>query len=637
MAPSRLRRAATFTSTLAMVGAGLAVASAPAQAAPSFAPCAPAYPLTKVDNGSTVSNLQKGQSVTGLTSVDSGDPVEFTGTYVGTIDNGIADGMDMLVFDLKGPRLTNADGSVAAGNWAGISGSPIYDDATGDLVGSVSYGFTAALSPRAGVTPATYLYDLAAPGYAPSARVRSTVTASAKEAAAIQRASDRPGALGVGHVLEPAKQVSGVNASVANRAAKKSRLLQKSPALAGGLRAGGGGGGSDVDYPIVPGGSIAVTSGTGTVTTGQVGTVTAVCGDQVYAFGHPSGFTGASTATFNGAQTVMVQEDGIVSPSFKVANIGRVKGVINQDRVQGVVGTLGQAPTGLAQVTSTSTAPRLGTPKTSRTSVSDQTALPYTVATQVASDALTTLNQNSEGDALMTWTIAYTRSKSAGVKTFKRTQHYSTTSDFPDRVSFDVASDVESLLDNGFEKVTVSAVDISSTFQPTYRAVKPARAQQVTQGKWRWIGRKGITAKRGTTVVVRLRLGAADADSTARPSFTRSMKYRVSKSARGTGKIVFGGQETLGEDDFEDLFFGDEALLEELLGGGSDDSEDDDRPARPKNLTQLLEVMASTPRQDDALGTFSYKNGGGKLQTERTVRAPSVVSGSLKVRVRFRG
>lgn len=632
MASRRLRTAATITSTFALIGAGLTVASAPAQADAGFASCAPAYPLTKVDGGSTVSNLTPGQSVTGLTSVDSGDPVEFTGTYVGTIDNGIADGLDMLVFDLEGPRITKADGSVAAGTWSGISGSPVYDDATGDLVGSVSYGFTSALSPRAGITPATYLYDLSAPGYSASSTARPTVRASRTEAAAIERASERPGALGVGHVLEPAKQVSGVKASVANKIADKSPLLRKSPAFSGDYRAGGGGGGSDVDYPIVPGGSVAMTASTGTITTALVGTVTAVCGDQVYAFGHPGNFTGASTATFNGAQTVMIQEDGVLSPSFKVANIGRVKGVLTQDRLQGIVGTLGKTPINVAQVTTTSTAPRLSAPKTSRTSVSDQAALPYTVASQVASDAMTTLNQYSSGDALMSWTITYTRSRSAGVKTFKRTQRYSTTSYLPDLVSFDVASDVESLLTNGFEKVKISAVNVSSSFQPTYQAVKPARAQYYSKGQWRSIGRNGITVKRGSIVSLRLQLIAADPDSTAKPTFTPSARFRVSKTARGTGKIVFSSQELSNDEEEEDFDFSDEALLEALLGGGSSSS----IFFRPTNLDELLFLLGSQPRQDDISGVFSYKNKNGKLESERSVRGAHVVTGSLRVRLTFR-
>lgn len=631
MASRRQRIAATVTSTVAMIGAGLAVVSAPAQAdpAPGFDACAPAYPLTKVVDGATTSNLEPGQKVTGLTSVGSGAPVEFTGTYVGTIDNGIGDGYDMLVFDLKGPRITGDDGKVAAGTWAGISGSPVYDDATGDLVGSVSYGFTNALSPRAGITPATYLYDLSAPkSPAKAVAAPTTVKATRAESAAIAKASDLPGALGTGHVIQPAKQVSGVNASIANTIAGKSRLLQKSPALAGGFRAGTGGGGSDVDYPIVPGGSIAMTASTGTVTNGMVGTVTAVCGDQVFAFGHPGNFTGTSTATFNGAQTVMIQEDGIASPSFKVANIGRVKGSITQDRLQGIVGTLGKAPATVATVTSTSTGPRLKAPKRSSTSVSQQAALPFTVGAQVASDAVTVLNQYSEGDALMTWKITYKRARSAGLKTFTRTQRYSTKGDFPEAVSFDAASDVEALLSNKFEKVTITAVNVSTAYQPTYRAVATQRVQYRAKGAWRYVTGRGVSVKPGATITVRVRLGAADADSTAPTTFTSPIRFRTSKSARGTGRFEFTGQAVTAED-FEDIDFAD---LAELLSG----EEGEDEAPSPRSLDQLLALLASQPRQDALVGTFSYKYRYGKLERERTVRAANVVTGTVKMKVRFR-
>jgi hypothetical protein len=632
MASRRRHAAASATATFALIAGAIAAVSTPAHAAPSLEACAPAYPLTQTVNGNVVSNLTPGQKVTGLTSVDSGAPVQFTGTYVGTLDNGIADGMDMLVFDLQGPRITKADGTVDAGNWSGISGSPVYDDATGALIGSVSYGFTSALSPRAGVTPATYIYDLSAPGYSASAQAPATVKASRTEAAAIARASSNPAPLGTGHVLQPAKQISGVNADVANRFAKKSRLLQsKSPALAGGFRAGNGGGGSDVDYPVVPGGSIAMTSSTGTITTGLIGTVTAVCGNQVFAFGHPGNFTGASTATFNGAQTVTIQEDGIMSPSFKVANIGRVKGVINQDRLQGIVGTLGQVPTTAATVTTTTTAPRLAAPRTSSTLVSEQQALPFTVASQVATDALTALNQYSTGEATMSWTISYTRAGSRGVKTFKRVQRYSAAADFPDAVAYDAASDVETLLTNGFEKVTISQVAIASSLQPAYRAVKPARAQFYSKGKWRWVARGGIKAKRGSTIPVRLRVIAADADSTARPAFTSQTKLKISKNARGTGKLVFDGQAFSSFDD--DDVFADEDALAELFG---EETDPDDEPAEPRNLTELVAMLAAQPRQDDIVGTLSYKTKRGKIETQRTVRGPSVAKGSLKVRLTFK-
>jgi hypothetical protein len=635
MAPRRRHLAASATSVIALITAGIAAVSVPAQAAPGDDPCPDAYPLTRVSGGSTVSNLTVGQTVTGLTSVDSSGTVEFTGTYVGTIDNGIADGMDMLVFDLEGPRITNPDGSVDAGSWSGISGSPVYDDATGALVGSVSYGFTSTSSPRAGITPAQYIYDLSAPGYSAATSAPATVKATRSEAAAIERASSRPGSLGTGRMLEPAKQISGVDAGLANKLAKKSPTLQKkSPHLSGGFRAGSGGGGSDVDYPIVPGGSIALTSSTGTVTTGLVGTVTAVCGAKVYALGHPAAFTGQSTMTFNGAQTVAIQEDGIASPSFKIANIGRVKGVVNQDRLQGVVGTLGQAPNA-ATVTSSTTAPRLAAPKQSSTSVSEQPALPLIVASQISSDVVTALNQYSSGDALMTWTITYTRSGSRGVKTFKRTQHYSTAADFPTQVSFDAASDVEALLSNRFEKVTISSVAISTALQPKHREVRPSRAQYYTKGKWRWVGRSGIKARPGSTIPVRLRVKAAGSDSSGPTTFTSQTKFKVSKNARGTGRLVFEGQAF--SYDEEGLLFGDEDLLAALLQqGGGGGGKDDEKYEAPSNLDELLEVISSQPRQDNVVGSLTYKTKRGKVEQRRTVRGPSVVSGSLKVRLPIR-
>lgn len=620
MSSRRLRIIASATTTIALVGAAFVALSSPVQAAPTFDACAAPLPLaslTPADAGV--------RTVTGLTSVDSGPPVEFTGTYLGTLDNGIGDGLDMLVFDLEGPRITNPDGSVAAGSWSGISGSPVYDDLTGALVGSVSYGFTSALSARAGVTPASYIYDLASYSSSAKAAPDATIKASKSEASAIAKASSNPGPLGTGYPLQPAKQVSGVNATLANKIAKKSPLLQKKKSsLSGGFRAGGAGGGSAADYPIVPGGSIAMTSSTGTVTTGLVGTVTAVCGDKVYAFGHPAEFSGDSTQTFNGAQTVAIQEDGIMAPSFKIANIGRVKGTITQDRLQGVVGTLGLTAS-TATVSSSVTSPRLSGPRTSSTSVSQQASIPYVVASQLASDAVAVLNQYSSGDALMTWTIKYTRSGSAGVKTFKRSQRYSATQSFPDQVSYDAASDVEALLTNGFEKVTIASVSISSAMQPSYRAVKPTRVQYRQGGKWKYAGRNGIKAKPGSTTRVRLRVAAADPDSKAKTTFTSQTRFKVSKTARGKGRAVFTGQAFNYDDE---LVFG-ELLLSDLLGEGEDELEG------PSSLNELLFFMSFAPRQDDVVSVLSYKNKRGKVATARTVRGPSVVDGKISVRFTF--
>ena len=612
MASRRHRIAATVTSTVAMIGAGLAAVSVPAQAAPSFDACAPAYPLTKTQNGATTSNLTPGQTVTGLTTVDSGAPVQFTGTYVGTIDNGIGDGLDMLVFDLKGPRITGDDGKVAAGNWAGISGSPIYDDATGDLVGSVRTASPTRCRRAQRHPRDVHVRPVGSRLLGLGRRRPETVTATQAESAAIAGPATCPAPSAPGTSCSPPSRSAASCASLANKIAGKSRLLQKSPSLSGGFRAGAGGGGSDVDYPIVPGGSIAMTRLDRHVTTGMVGTVTAVCGDQVYAFGHPGNFTGTSTATFNGAQTVMIQEDGIASPSFKVANIGRVKGVITQDRLQGIVGTLGRPPPGRpGHLDVHRSASRR--PKTSSTSVSQQDALPYTVG--AAGRRRRGLRSSTSTPRARRFDAGRSATRGRARPASRRSPARSVTprSRLPRgrlvrrRQRRRVAADQRLR-----EGRRARRVDVSAAYQPTYRAAAPQRVQQRAKGKWRYVGRRGVSAKPGSTVTIRLRLGAADADSTAPTTFTRAIHLKTSKSARGTGRVELTGQ-AASTDDFEDIDFAD---LAELLSG---EGEEEDRTA-PRSLDQPLALLESQPRQDAVVGTFSYKNRYGKIERERTVR-----------------
>lgn len=608
MSPRPLRTFASATSTLALVAAGIAATTSPVQAAVGDL-CPAAVDTT---------TLTPGQPVTGLTTVRGTTPEEFHGTYVGTIEDGIGPGLDLPVFDMEGSRITDAGGKVDAGIWAGMSGSPVYDDASGNLIGAVSYGFSTSPSRRAGVTPATYMYNLSNPKYNTLSAARTTVKASSREAAAIAKESDDPSALGAGYLLKPNKQVSGVSAKRANATAAKSRLLKKkAPSKSGGFRAGGSGNGSDIDYPIQPGGNIATTFSTGDVTTAAVGTVTAVCGNQVFAFGHPDEFTGKSSETFNGASAVDVQED--ILGSYKLANVGKVKGVINQDRLSGILGTLGQAPTTADVVTH---ATGLGDTRDATTSVSVPEALPYVVATQVSNDAIALLDQYSSGDALMTWTINYTRSI-RGVDTpqvFKRTQRFSTTSEFPDQVSFEVASDVETILSNGFEDVTITSVAVNTEYKPDYRAYKISGIQYYSGGVWKNSSSSGkIPAKRGATIKLRVKL-AADRGSKVAPA-TIETSWKTSSSKKKSGAFTFYGQSYSYYEDEDEEFFDEEDFEDEI-------------PIR--NLNQLLALMKSSPRGDDVLARYRYNTNAGKNIKFKNVRAPGLVSGTRTVRLSYK-
>lgn len=611
--PSRpLRILASATSTLALVAAGIAATASAAPAAVGDDPCPLPYNVGDLVPGVT--------TVTGLTTVKGTTPEEFHGTYVGTIENGIAPGLDLPVFDMEGSRITHSDGTVDAGIWAGMSGSPVYDDATGKLVGAVSYSFSALASPRAGVTPAEYMYDLANPKYATLSAARTTVKATSQEASAIAEASDEPGALGVGHIVRPSKQVSGVAAARANEIAAKSPLLQQKASFkSGGFRAAGSALGADADYPIQVGGNIATTFSTGDVTTAAVGTVTAICGDKVFAFGHPDEFTGKSNETFNGASAVFVQEDGSVNSSYKISNVGAVKGVINQDRLAGIIGTLGQEPNNIQVVTH---ATGHGDTREASTDVAVPEALPYVVSAQVYNDAISVLNQYSSGDALMGWKIRYVRTID-GVETpqlFQRAQRYSTAHDFPEAVSYDAASDVEALLANGFEKVRITKVEVTSTYLPDYRAFKPVGAQYYTGGVWKNVySTSTIKAKPGATLKLRVKLAAANYATDVAPTTTEFL-VRTSTGARGTGSIrLFGQSYSEDEEDFEDEFGFDEE--EEFF--------------QPGSLDELLDYIKSTPRADNILRRYHRPRTYSSQDLYSNVRAPGIVSGSFGFKVSF--
>ncbi|MDR7085439.1 hypothetical protein J2X11_000278 [Aeromicrobium panaciterrae] len=597
---------ASLTAVSALVVGGLA-ATATASYSAIGDNCPDAY---------DTSTLAPGQPVTGLTTVEGTTPEEFHGVYLRTIQNGIGPGMDLPVFKMEDSRITKSDGSIDAGIWAGMSGSPVYDDATGDLIGAVSYGFSNSPSDIAGVTPATYMYDLKNPKY--NAATAAPAPASKSAIASLQSASEGEASLGQPRMLRPKKQVSGAPADIANKQAKRSPSLQsKSSYKKSGFVDAIGQSSAPVNYPIVVGGNLATTFSYGEVTTAAVGTVTAICAGKVIGFGHPDEFSGKSNETFHGASTVTIQPDAF--GSYKLANVGTVKGVINQDRLQGILGTIGQSHSPI-NVHSTSTG--LGDTKESTTKVSVPFALSYVVATQVAGDAIAVLNQYGAGESLMTWTITYTREGTPFPQTFERTQRYSTSQYFPEDVAYEAASDVEALLSNQFEKVKITDVEIESELSPDYRKYKIASAQYKSGATWKTVENGGvIKTKRGATVDLRLKL-KAPVDSDAAPE-NLDFAWKMSTRATKSGTLNLAGQSF---DDYYDEEFGEEFV----------DEEEGD-VYEPESLDELLDLLLTQPRQDDLTAYLRYRKlGGGVGESFREIRAPGIVSGNYTIRFAYK-
>lgn len=430
---------------------------------------------------SPISGLEDGERVTWLSTVKGTTPTEYTGEYVGKLENGLgydADGnpRDLLLVKLEGDVVDGGSGSLPAGVWAGASGSPVYD-ADGALIGAVSYGFSWLADNVAGVTPAAYMKTIGQlPGLkslGPTAQVQvSRMAGEAPPTAADGRATIRP--------LQAVRVTTGTTA--ANLDQTSARLAETvtgfKPLGMSGLAINGGVN-DGADYPIVAGGNIAVSYAHGAVTSASVGTVTAVCGDEVFAYGHPDSWNSKIAASIHGASAARIVPNG--GDSYKlVSAIGRVKGKLVDDRLAGVRGLLGDGHTTIP-VTTTS---RVGDHRsTAVTHVSEPMAIALATAAQLSTDATRMLDNISEGSAAVTWSIEYQR-EDGSRHTLTNADRYSDPVAFPDLVTWGVADDIAALQANPFEDVKVLSVKVATTFADGYRAARVSGVQVLRNGKW---------------------------------------------------------------------------------------------------------------------------------------------------------
>ncbi|MCH3959630.1 MAG: SpoIVB peptidase S55 domain protein [Selenomonas sp.] len=99
---------------------------------------------------------------------------------------------------------------------------------------------------------------------------------------------------------------------------------------------------TDYNAKLVPGSAVGVAVTYGDFAVGATGTVTAVDGKNILAFGHPFLHRGNVNYFMTDAKvvgTISGQSNGM-----KIANIGNIIGRISQDRATGIAGTLGTFP-----------------------------------------------------------------------------------------------------------------------------------------------------------------------------------------------------------------------------------------------------------------------------------------------------
>ncbi len=294
-------------------------------------------------------------------TVFAGDRVEdFRVNILGVVKNVMGPKRDLIVARLEGGPLGET------GVIAGMSGSPVY--VNDKLIGAVSYALGSfPKEPIAGITPIAEMIDAVDGGgprptragldvrwpptpdevYAAIGRLVDRVTAplsSAGPGGTPLSASSLGGLGGLGAIaagLRPigaAMVLGGFDPAVGTPLARAldARVEDHVPQ----------GAAAPVSAPLQPGDAIGVSLVHGDFDVGATGTVTAVDGAHVYAFGHP--FLELGPTAFPMTRATVLGILPSLDSSLKIATLGPVVGAITQDRATAIGGTLGPAPKELA-------------------------------------------------------------------------------------------------------------------------------------------------------------------------------------------------------------------------------------------------------------------------------------------------
>lgn len=503
------------TSVLALASLTL-VPSARADTTSPSADCPTAFPEAQV---------VKDQTVHGLTVSTGTTPESFTGTVLGVMKQGIDNDTDMIIMRLDSPAI-----EAAGGIWEGMSGSPVYDDTTGQLIGAVAYGLAGSASPIAGITPYADMDE-----YLP----QQPVQVSGRIATRIAKAADVTTSDASSLVpLATPLSVGGVSAARMRTAAAEGVKVHTGLATGRFGKSSGATGTGDVApaSTLVAGGNMAAMLVWGDVAEGGVGTVTSVCNGGIVGFGHPLDGTGDAKVALMSADAVYVQPD--LSAPFKVANLGEVAGTIAQDRTTGISGTLGDGPDAASF---SSTASYRGRTRQGISYAADPQFWADAVYGESGSNGDTVIAATIPGSAATSYTISGVASNGTPF-TISHDDHYLSGVNGDADIAGDVAWDLGDLLYSigGIDGVHLTSVTMSADYNDLRYGLHIAGVQQKVGGAWVGVSRKRpVLVRAGRTARLRIVLTTPGGDTSYEPT-----RLTAPKRA-GAGALTIVGGNTL--------------------------------------------------------------------------------------------
>ena len=618
LVPPPSSRARRLTAALAagVIGVGLLAAATPAQANGTHFFCPdntqPYIPVAEVEA------FTPGDTVTGLSVTSGTTPEEFSGTYIGYIDDGIGLGKDLLLFKLSSPVIDGTAGLKPAGIWAGMSGSPVSRD--GRLIGSVSYSLNADNLPIAGITPAEYMKSIGTTAVSTTANLKVTRTNLKVSSSGIKAA----GTTLVGSTLSQVKtvNVAGGAGEKLNAFTNRTFARTATSAKAGIMRSGrlmpAAAVSSDVNDPLVAGGTVAALYGSADLVSGAIGTVTAVCGDTVWAFGHPMSLNGKTSLYLANASTALIVPDGTGSVgSYKqVSKFGPPIGMITEDRQVGIRGTIGATKGyGIDVAVQNPAGTQVGS---YHGDLAYQSLSGAAIAYLVGQAAINQLDQYGSGTGEVTWTIDYRRADDS-TGSLTNSQVVADPGFFPDAIGTPAANDAAAIAGNEFEDVTITGVSVTVKLLSADSFSYKSSAVQVQAKSGSWSSLDGKRLKAGKTYSLRPQYTVKKNGRNAGKVSGTAVSVKLKSTARKSGTFAFNpvNQPT---ESCVSLPSG-ETVCEEFAGTSTDGVE---------SFDDLIAILDDEQSDSAVEGVLHYKLKKGSTTRSFEWTGPGVVTDSAE-------
>ncbi|HTW63963.1 MAG TPA: SpoIVB peptidase S55 domain-containing protein [Bryobacteraceae bacterium] len=377
------------------------------------------YPLREV---------RAGQHGIGKTVFQGNKIEDFQVDILGVLQN-VGPRQDIILAKLSGGPLTET------GVMQGMSGSPVYID--GRLVGAVALAFNFSKEPIAGIRP---IEEMLAVG--DNKPVPRTIASNSGDGSLASKLID---------IATPVSFTGFTSGTLAQFAPQLKKLgLEPRQGVASGGKLP-----SKLGAPasLRPGDMIAVELLSGDMSIGAEGTVTAVDGKSIYAFGHQFMSVGNTELPFARAEVLALLPN--LSSSFKISLPLEWMGTITEDRSTSIYGELGRKA---------DTVPLTITVKDGRRAplayhmqmIQDRVLSPYIVQTAVYSAMDATERTLGLASYSLRGGVEFTK----GVPPLKLDNTYAGDYNVPLQASSGVASPLASILGAGFDALKIKSIDL---------------------------------------------------------------------------------------------------------------------------------------------------------------------------------